>query len=201
MLRSDFTSLRRHVGLPCLLFFPPFTEAHVRYNLVLLPHTIRSALALMYNINLRATSTTILSIRGVTIPIYLVSSATDSIRWCVVLFKPVPIPTSDLKSEFLCQSSLLLHRTYRPPWTPCTPGISPTPPPPCIIHTVIALVLWLSIWSRSSVPRELSILVAASPLKPSRMFHSNVTRQYRTERLGLDWIVQDKRDHNVIVQW
>ena len=34
----------------------------------------------MYNINLRATHTTILSIRGVTIPIYLVSSATDSIR-------------------------------------------------------------------------------------------------------------------------
>ena len=34
----------------------------------------------MYDINLRATHTTIPSIRGVTIPIYLVSSATDSIR-------------------------------------------------------------------------------------------------------------------------
>ena len=69
----------------------------------------------MYDINLRATHTTILSIRGVTIPIYLVSSATDSIRRRVVLFKPVPVPTSDPKSEFLCQSSLQLRRTYRPP--------------------------------------------------------------------------------------
>ena len=48
----------------------------------------------------------ILSIRGVTIPIYLVSSTMDSIRRHVVLFKPVPIPTSDPKSEFLCQSSI-----------------------------------------------------------------------------------------------
>ena len=47
----------------------------------------------------------ILSIRGVMIPIDLVSSATDSIRRRVVLFKPVPILTSDPKSEFLCQSS------------------------------------------------------------------------------------------------
>ena len=47
----------------------------------------------------------ILSTRGVTIPIYLVSSSTDSIKRCVVLFKAVPIPTSDPKSEFLCQSS------------------------------------------------------------------------------------------------
>ena len=69
----------------------------------------------MYDINLGATTTTILSVRRVTIPIYLVSSTTDSIRRCVVLFKPVPIPTSDLKSEFLCQLSLQLRRTYRPP--------------------------------------------------------------------------------------
>ena len=34
----------------------------------------------MYNINLRATTTTILSIRGATIPIDLVSSAMDSIK-------------------------------------------------------------------------------------------------------------------------
>ena len=60
----------------------------------------------MYDINLGATHTTILSIRGVTIPIYLVSSTMDSIRRCVVLFKTVTIPTSDPKSEFLCQSSL-----------------------------------------------------------------------------------------------
>ena len=88
---------------------------HVRYDLVLVPCTIRSGLVSVYDINLRATHTKILSIRGVTIPIYLVSSATDSIRQRIVLFKPVPIPTSDPKSEFLCQSSLQLHRTYRPP--------------------------------------------------------------------------------------
>ena len=55
----------------------------------------------MYDINLRATHTTILSIRGVAILIYLVSSTTDSIRRRVVLFKLVPVPTSDPKSEFL----------------------------------------------------------------------------------------------------
>ena len=42
----------------------------VRYNLVSI---------ILYNINLGATATTILSIWGVTIPIDLVSSATDSI--------------------------------------------------------------------------------------------------------------------------
>ena len=67
---------------------------------------IRSCSLCLYDINLRATTTTILSIRGVTIPIGLVSSTTDSIRRYEVLFKPVPVPTSDLKSEFLCQSSL-----------------------------------------------------------------------------------------------
>ena len=60
----------------------------------------------MYDINLGATTTTTLSIRGVTIPIDWVSSATDSIRRHVVLFKSVTIPTSDPKSEFSCQSSL-----------------------------------------------------------------------------------------------
>ena len=59
----------------------------------------------MYDINLGATDTTILSIRGVTISIYLVNGATDSIRQSVVVFEPVTIPTSDPKSEFLCQSS------------------------------------------------------------------------------------------------
>ena len=69
----------------------------------------------MYDINLRATHTTILSIRGVPIPIYLVSSATDSIRQRVVLFKPVPVPASDPKSEFLCQSSLSCAEPTDPP--------------------------------------------------------------------------------------
>ena len=40
----------------------------------------------------------ILSIRGVTIPIYLVSSTMDSFKQHEVLFKPVPVPTSDVKS-------------------------------------------------------------------------------------------------------
>ena len=124
--------------------------------------------AFWYDIYLGATTTTILSIRGVTIPIDLVSSATDSIRRCIVLFKSVPISTSDLKSEFLCQLSLLLCRTYRPPWTPHTPGISPTPLSPRITHIVIALVLWLSTWSRSSIIREPSILVAACQRRAER---------------------------------
>ena len=67
---------------------------------------IWSSGSFLYNINLGATHTMILSIGGVTIPIYLVSSTMDSIRWSVAVFKPVTVPTSDLKSEFLCQSSL-----------------------------------------------------------------------------------------------
>ena len=76
---------------------------------------MRSDLVLVYNINLGATHTTIHSIRGVTIPIYLVSSATDSIRRCIVLFKPVPVLTSDPKSEFLCQSSLEVAQNLQTP--------------------------------------------------------------------------------------
>ena len=109
-----------------LSFFPPLKPVYdmiwfrsrVQYDLVGFSCTIRSSgdpWLLLYNINLRATHTTIPSTRGVQIPIDLVSSTTDSIRRCVVLFKPVRIPTSDPKSEFLCQSSLQLRRTYRPP--------------------------------------------------------------------------------------
>ena len=125
MLRSDFTLLRRYIGLPRFLSlsFPPLKPMYdtiwscsrIQYDLVLFLCMIQSCCVLVYGINLRATHTTILSIRGVTIPIYLVSSTTDSIRRHVVLFKPVPIPTSDPKSEFLCQLSLQLCRTYRPP--------------------------------------------------------------------------------------
>ena len=68
----------------------------VRYDLVSIT---------VYDINLGATTTTILSTWGVTIPIGLVSSATDSIERRVVLFKLVIVRTSDPKSEFLCQSS------------------------------------------------------------------------------------------------
>ena len=70
----------------------------------------------LYNIYLRATITMILSIRGVTIPIDLVSSTTDSIRWSVVLFKPVSVPISDPKSEFLYQLSLHCAEPTDP-WT------------------------------------------------------------------------------------
>ena len=57
----------------------PFIKARVRYDLTWFSCTIRSGCVLVNDINLRATHTTILSIRGVTIPIYLVSIATDSI--------------------------------------------------------------------------------------------------------------------------
>ena len=66
----------------------------------------------MYDINLGATLTTILSTRGVQIPIYLASSAMDSFYLRIVLFKPVRIPTSDLKSEFLCQSSFIAQNFF-----------------------------------------------------------------------------------------
>ena len=63
----------------------------------------------LYDINLRATTTTILSTRGVMI------HATDSIRWCIVLFKLVTVQTSDPKSEFLCQLSLCCAEPADPP--------------------------------------------------------------------------------------
>ena len=99
----------------------------VRYNLVILPCTIWASGSLLYDINLGAMHTTILSIRGVTIPIYLVSSTTDSIRRCIVLFKTVTVLTSDPKSEFLCQSSCCRTEPAGSPEPPHMPGISPTP--------------------------------------------------------------------------
>ena len=81
----------------------------------------------LYDINLGATHTTILCTRGVEIPIYLVNRAMDSIRRHVVLFKTVTVLTSDLKSEFLCQSSPYCAEPTDSPESPCTPGISPTP--------------------------------------------------------------------------
>ena len=68
----------------------------------------------LYDINLRAAHTTIPITRGVEIYISLVSSATDSIRRCVVVFKLVPILTSDLKSEFLCQLSSIVQNLQTP---------------------------------------------------------------------------------------
>ena len=84
MLRSDYNTYAD--TLDC--FFPfllhPYTVAHVRYNLAAsfdVSCMIQSGsfyLGVLYDINLRATHTTILSTRGVQIPIYLASSATDS---------------------------------------------------------------------------------------------------------------------------
>ena len=86
----------------------------VRYNLSILSCTIQSLGSFLYDINLGATATTILRIRGVQIPINLVSSATDSYRRSVVLFKPMSVPTSDPKSEFLCQSSYFAQNFWTP---------------------------------------------------------------------------------------
>ena len=88
---------------------------YVRYDLESRLSTIRSLGSFLYDINLGATATTILRIRGVQIPIDLVSSATDSYRRSVVLFKLMSVPTSDLKSEFLCQSSSIAHNLQTSP--------------------------------------------------------------------------------------
>ena len=77
----------------------------VQYDLAAFLIMIQVFDSLLYDINLGATHTTILSTGGVTISIHLFSRATDSFRRCIVVFKPVTVPTSDLKSEFLCQSS------------------------------------------------------------------------------------------------
>ena len=99
----------------------------------------------MYDINLGATYTTILSIRGVKIPIYLVSSATDSIKRRIVLFKTVTVLTSDPKSEFLCQSSFSCAEPADPLNTSYTWDIShtfnPTYHPYC--HSPSALTKYL----------------------------------------------------------
>ena len=114
----------------------------------------------MYNINLGTTTTTILSISGVTIPIDLVNRATDFIRRRVVLFKPITIPTSDPKSEFLCQLSLSCAELEDPPEPPHMPGRSPTPSSPCITHIATVLVLSLSTLRLSYALSVLNILVA-----------------------------------------
>ena len=124
MLRSDFTTYAD--TLDCIVSFSSYTLppkplydtiswlSLVRYDLVAFSCTIRSCGSFVYNIYLRATNTTILSIRGVQIPIYLVSSAMDSIRRSIVLFKLMSIPTSDLKSEFLCQLSIIVQNRQTP---------------------------------------------------------------------------------------
>ena len=71
----------RYIGLHHLFSHLPHTEAHVRYDLEACSCTIRSDNSFhytLYDINLGDTHTTILSIRGAQIPIYLVRGATDS---------------------------------------------------------------------------------------------------------------------------
>ena len=116
MLRLDFTHTQIH-WTASFLFSLPHTEALVRYNLPVLSRTIWSFGSFLYDINLGATATTILRIRGVQIPIDLVNSAMDSYRRSVVLFKPMSVLTSDPKSEFLYQSSSIVHDLQTSPWT------------------------------------------------------------------------------------
>ena len=136
---------------------------------------IQSGSSLLYDINLRATHTTILSIRGVTIPICLVSSTMNSIRRCVVLFKPVTIPTSDPKSEFLCQSSSSTQNLQTPLNHLICLGYLPCPRQPRTILMPKAWVLSPSTWGRSYTYNMPNVLVAATQLKSSRVFHSNIT--------------------------
>ena len=177
--------LHRHIGLLFSFLFFPSLKPIYDTNLVWDPCVIWSArlqlvqyyLAVisLYDINLRATTTTILSTRGVMIPIYFVRSATDSIRRRIVLFKLVTIQTSDPKSEFLCQSSLCCAEPADPPEPPRTPGISPMPSPTHITHIVTVQVLSPSTSKLSYALSVLNVLVAAFQLKLSRTFHSNVT--------------------------
>ena len=129
----------------------------------------------MYNIYLRATTTMILSIGGVMIPIDLVSSAMDSIRRCVVLFKSVPISTSEPKPEFLCQLSVCCAEPADPLNHLVCLGYLPRLHPSRITLMLKVPVLLLSTSSRSCSSNELSVLVAATLLKSSRMFHLNIT--------------------------
>ena len=120
----SWTSLiRRYIGLHRFFSHSPTPKpmydtiscvSCVRYDLESHLSTIRSLGSFLYDINLGATATTILRIRGVQIPIDLVSSATDSYRRSVVLFKLMSVPTSDLKSEFLCQSSHIAQNIQIP---------------------------------------------------------------------------------------
>ena len=99
----------------------------VQYGLGSCLCTMWSLGPLLYDINLGATATTILRTRGVQIPINLVSSAMDSYRRSVVLFKPMSVPTSDPKSEFLCQSSHIAQNIQTPLNHLVRPGYLPRP--------------------------------------------------------------------------
>ena len=84
---------RRHVGLPSSLSPPSSHRASVllrSYLVASCPVRYSSGVvirSLMYDTHLRATHTTTSSIRGVQIPIYLVSDATDSLQQSVAVLK------------------------------------------------------------------------------------------------------------------
>ena len=99
-----------------------------------------------------------------------------TIQRSIVLFKPVPLPTSDLKSEFLCQLSSSAQNLQTPPEPPRMPGTSPTPPSSRITHMPMNQVLSPSTLNRSCVCNVPSVLVTAIQLKSSEVFHSNVTK-------------------------
>ena len=109
------------------------------------------------------------------IPIYLVSSTMDSIRWRVVLFKPVTILTSDPRSEFLCQLSLCCAEPADPLNHLVCLGYLPCPQTPRIIHTLTVQVFSQSTLSTSYAHSGQNILVAASRFKSNRMFPLNIT--------------------------
>ena len=129
----------------------------------------------MYDINLGATTTMILSTWGAKIPIDLVSSATNSIRQCIVLFKLYCYWPQTLSLSSCVNQVLVAQNLQTSPWTPRTLGISPTPLSPRITLIATIPVLSPSTWNRNSITREPNILVTAHLLKSSSMFHSNIT--------------------------
>ena len=154
VLRFGQTSSTMQTHQTALFFvLTYFLSSKPVYNMILRLIPVRYDLMaeVLYDIHLRATTTTILSIRGATIPIDLVSLSS-------------------------CVNWVKLRRTCRPPLNPpCMPGISLTPSQPRITHIATVLVLSLSIWRRSYASNELNVLVTASPLKSSWTFHLNVT--------------------------
>ena len=172
MFQSDFTYFTD--TWDCLFPTPFFLSLKPMYNMIwrLWPCTIQSdnfdhvqynlTTLMVYNINLGATNTMLLSTRGVTIPICFISSTTHSIRRRIVLFKPVTVPTSDPKSEFLCQSSSIMQNLQTPPKPPSMPGIAPTPLSSRITLTPTNQVLSQSTLNRNYASSMLNVLVAAT---------------------------------------
>ena len=95
----------------------------------------------VYDIHLRATTTTTVGIRGVTIHIGLVSSTTDSLRRSAVLFNLYQYEPQTLSLSSCVNQAFVAQNLQTPPAPPRMPGTSPTPSPTRITHTVIVLVL------------------------------------------------------------